>query len=565
MRKFDLHAVKVNHKNRVVVISYALFMQGSGVKRFEKWGESFINWLVTCGRFKRYKIVINQSSEPISNAGKPSAENNYLQSYRKINPYLKGFDVYFITDSCSKEFAQWIKDEFGWKHLTYHYHFDSDSPIINYFTNPIKQRTEPYSKDIFTCNGNMQSEHRRLVKQMWTECNFWDKSYWSFAESSNFGNGFLDVRMDLFAVWNYGLPKLNDSFIHLVTESVWDNFYKDTNIRMDFMSKMGRALTSPTPFIAYGNAGLLKHLRDLGFKTFGDWWDESYDDIEDFRERIEKIKELISELISKPMDEKIRIRNEMIPIFKHNRELLKTISTNEKIRINLEIPNFFNNFIYEPVDYLLMDEFILGNWHIFYDEKLDGGGTTFGYNAILKPSVFNKIKPNGNVLEMCSGPGFIGFTLMKNGKANNLMLSDINLEVSNYIHKTCQFNCIANVKFIDSDCFDSILKTNKFDTIVSNPPHFKTERPGGYRSDNEKLISLDLDMGFHKKFFQQAAEYLKPGGKVVLIENCDGVTETDIRNMTEGKWGVEYVEYDDYGWSGKSTFYTIILYLLGNN
>jgi methylase of polypeptide subunit release factors len=209
-----------------------------------------------------------------------------------------------------------------------------------------------------------------------------------------------------------------------------------------------------------------------------------------------------------------------------------------------------------------MDEFNIGNLCVFYDKKFDGGGTTFGYNAITKPDILERIKDSGKVLEICSGPGFIGYTLLKRNKASKLILSDINLDVAPFIQKTNQYNKFANVQYIHSDCFDSIDKVHKFDTIVSNPPHFKTERPGGYRSDEEQLISLDLDMAFHKKFFEQVGDYLNPGGKIVLIENCDGVTEDDIRMLSNSKFGVEVVDYNSYGWEGKSTFYTIILYLL---
>lgn len=211
-----------------------------------------------------------------------------------------------------------------------------------------------------------------------------------------------------------------------------------------------------------------------------------------------------------------------------------------------------------------MEKFKVSDWIIFYDKKLDGGGTTFGYNAISKPNISNRIKSGGNVLEMCSGPGFMGFTLLKNGKASNLVLSDINLEVSKNIDKTIEFNSLSDkVKFINSDGFESIpSELFKFDTIIANPPHFKTERPGGYENYNQKIISLDSDMKFHKNFFEQADKYLNANGKIVLIENCDGVTENDIRTLTVGKWGIDYLEYDNYGWKGKSTFYTIILYLL---
>ena len=35
------------------------------------------------------------------------------------------------------------------------------------------------------------------------------------------------------------------------------------------------------PFIMVGNKNNLKFLKDLGYKTFDKWIDESYDDIED--------------------------------------------------------------------------------------------------------------------------------------------------------------------------------------------------------------------------------------------------------------------------------------------
>lgn len=208
-----------------------------------------------------------------------------------------------------------------------------------------------------------------------------------------------------------------------------------------------------------------------------------------------------------------------------------------------------------------MEIFNIINLSVFYEKRFDGGGTTFGFNAITKSNIIDKIQDQGDVLEICSGPGFIGYTLLKYNKANRLVLSDINSEVRDSIETTNRFNNLK-VEFIHSDCFDSMEDSNKFDTIVSNPPHFKTERPNGYRSSEEKLISLDYDMQFHKKFFESAHRYLNPNGKIVLIENCDGVTEEDIRVLSNQHFSVELVDYDSYGWEGKSTFYTIILRLL---
>jgi len=352
--KFGLGEVKVNHKDKVIVIYYNIFSEvyHNSQKIITNRGKKLISWLCTQENFFDYKIVIYQSSEPISNAGMPSSENEYLKKYLQIKDLLAKFNVWLISDMNSDEFANWVKSNLGWNHLTYHFHFDFFLPTNqNYLINNIKERTLPFSKDFFTCNGNMSSKHRILIKKMWTELNLWDNSYWSFADSSNFGEKFLDIRLDLFAVWQYGLRKLNNCFLHIVTETIYENNFWDTNIRMDFMSKLGRALATPTPFIAYGNYGLIKHLKELGFKTFDNWWDESYDEIEDFTKRLQSIKKIVINLTALSMEDKIRIRNEMIPIFIHNRVILSQMIIKEKGKINLEIPNFFNNFVYESIEY----------------------------------------------------------------------------------------------------------------------------------------------------------------------------------------------------------------------
>lgn len=206
-----------------------------------------------------------------------------------------------------------------------------------------------------------------------------------------------------------------------------------------------------------------------------------------------------------------------------------------------------------------MEIFDIDDLKVFYEKRFDGGGTTFGFNAITKPIITDYIQDSGDVLEMCSGPGFIGYTLLERKKVKRLVLSDVNIDLYPSIQETNEFNKLQNVEFILSDCFDEISEENKFDIIVSNPPHFKTIRPDGYRSREEKLISLDFNMEFHKKFFDSVHKFLKPNGKIILIENCDGVTEEDIRVLSNEHFTVEMVDYDSYGWEGKSTFYTIIL------
>jgi methylase of polypeptide subunit release factors len=100
-----------------------------------------------------------------------------------------------------------------------------------------------------------------------------------------------------------------------------------------------------------------------------------------------------------------------------------------------------------------MEIFNIIDLSVFYEKRFDGGGTTFGFNAITKSDIINKIQDQGDVLEICSGPGFIGYTLLKYNKANRLVLSDINPEVRDGIETTNRFNNLK-VEFIQSDCFD---------------------------------------------------------------------------------------------------------------
>lgn len=206
-----------------------------------------------------------------------------------------------------------------------------------------------------------------------------------------------------------------------------------------------------------------------------------------------------------------------------------------------------------------MEEFKINDKNVYYHKTLDGGGTVFGINALKSEGVKKHIRPR-NVLEMCSGPGFMGFYLNFNYGCENLILSDINFENKECIDKTISENSIKNTKFIESNVFDSFPDFSyKFDTIVSNPPHFKTRRPGGYRNEHEELISLDEEMKFHTKFLKDAQNYVNGNSSIILVENAAGVSAQDIIEIAKSDYDVTYIEYDSYGWTGESKFYTIVL------
>lgn len=74
-----------------------------------------------------------------------------------------------------------------------------------------------------------------------------------------------------------------ESLLYLVTETV------ATGRRHHLTEKTFKPIALGMPFVIVGTQGSLKYLRSYGFRTFGDLWDESYDDEPDDSRRIEKI------------------------------------------------------------------------------------------------------------------------------------------------------------------------------------------------------------------------------------------------------------------------------------
>ena len=81
-----------------------------------------------------------------------------------------------------------------------------------------------------------------------------------------------------------------ESLLYLVTETV------ATGRRHHLTEKTFKPIAMGMPFVIVGTQGSLKYLRSYGFQTFGDLWDESYDDEPDDSKRIEKIAQVLKQL-----------------------------------------------------------------------------------------------------------------------------------------------------------------------------------------------------------------------------------------------------------------------------
>ena len=62
----------------------------------------------------------------------------------------------------------------------------------------------------------------------------------------------------------------------------------------------------------FKNNAYLKRLKEMGFETFSQWWDESYDDEIDDYKRMQKICNLITELNDKEKLHKIFLESKQV-------------------------------------------------------------------------------------------------------------------------------------------------------------------------------------------------------------------------------------------------------------
>lgn len=81
-----------------------------------------------------------------------------------------------------------------------------------------------------------------------------------------------------------------------------------------------RPIILKTPFILFASPGTLHCLREHGFKTFVDFWDESYDNISDHGLRFLKICSIIEQLANLTVTEYQNMYDSMIPILTHNQK-----------------------------------------------------------------------------------------------------------------------------------------------------------------------------------------------------------------------------------------------------
>ncbi len=172
---------------------------------------------------------------------------------------------------------------------------------------------------------------------------------------------------------------------------------------------------------------------------------------------------------------------------------------------------------------------------VYYKKHLDGGGRGIGQGFI--PFLQSRGMPKQRrVFEWCAGPGFIGFSLLAHELCETLCLADINPDSVAACRRTVEANQLGDrVSVYHSDNLKSIPSSERWDLVVSNPPHFAEAYIDGCRTDEYSgdLRAYDPEWSVHREFFATVKTFLAPGGVIILQENGAGSTVETFRGMIE--------------------------------
>lgn len=174
--------------------------------------------------------------------------------------------------------------------------------------------------------------------------------------------------------------------------------------------------------------------------------------------------------------------------------------------------------------------------NVKFTDDLNGGGVINHSDFViaLKKKYNNRVFDN--CMEWCSGPGFIGFSILATKICNNLTLADKHTPAIESAQLTIAENNLHNVTTFVSDNFSNIPCDLRFDLIVGNPPHYNSslylKHHPEWKSIDERIYR-DTDWNTHRTFFKEVKNYLAPNGKILLVEAVRGSSEETFYQMAK--------------------------------
>jgi hypothetical protein len=168
----------------------------------------------------------------------------------------------------------------------------------------------PKQNNFMSTVGNIRPERTYFVDQMIEKCSYENFILRYSGEDLGMPSNQFDVinfskgKFDPYSPITPMLEQHNHTVGHSLPIKMYNTAYFNVVVETDidynnefFMTeKTVKALITGIPFVIVSTPNFLKNLKSLGFLTYDNFWDESYDAEIDYKTRIDKIVELCNNL-----------------------------------------------------------------------------------------------------------------------------------------------------------------------------------------------------------------------------------------------------------------------------
>lgn len=158
------------------------------------------------------------------------------------------------------------------------------------------------------------------------------------------------------------------------------------------------------------------------------------------------------------------------------------------------------------------------------------------------------------VLDLCTGSGCIGLSVLKYTNYTSLVATDISAAALNIARQNAETLGLAERStFIETDLFPEVPEKDKrYDIIVSNPPYIASsviEELAPEVKDYEPRLALDGDedgLTFYRRIIDNAGDYLYSSGYLIMEIGYDQARAVTELMEANGKYHeIEVIK--DYG------------------
>lgn len=248
-------------------------------------------------------------------------------------------------------------------------------------------------------------------------------------------------------------------------------------------------------------------------------------------------------------------------ILKQNKEYLiihetEILDENEESKYKKDIEKISKKV---PIQYITNKQEFMG-LEFYVDENvlIPQPDTEILVEEVINICRGYKYNKNIKILDLCTGSGAIGISIVKNVKNCEMTLLDISRESLKIAEQNC-INLVGaddsflrkdnKIQIIQSDLFKNLNQQNKFDIIVSNPPYIKTDIIKTLDSEvqNEPILALDGGedgLEIYKRIIKEAYKFLEPNGYLCLEIGYDQKEEVIKLIKDEGKYTEIYSKKD---------------------